>query len=169
MDLSEFVKALALSIVDGVRRNRLPAGLSLIALILTGALAFTSNFDERPHYRKYILPKIQKAELQFFDIMSLAEKESTEPRRTLYFIEGHRRAKNALRIVRSERPMTETGRNAQFELARYYELVDEDFSIIRTAMSNDESYDYIAEWKHSNAELLPIRKHWLDWLETGNK
>ena len=164
MHLLEFVKALALSALDGVRRNKLPASLSLIALILTGALAFTSNFDERPHYRKFILPKIHKAEMQFFDIMSLAEKEPTEPRRTLHFIEGHRRANNVLRIVRSERPMTAEGRNAQFELARYYELVDEDLAIIRTAMSNDESYDYIAEWKRSNARLLPIRDHWLKWL-----
>ena len=168
MDLLEFAKALALSAVDGVRRNKLPVSLSLMALILTGALAFTSNFDERPHYRKFILPKIDKAEMQFFDIMSLAEKETTEPRRTLYFIEGHRRAKIALRIVRSERPMTAEGRKAQFELTRYYELVDEDLSIIRTAMSNDESYDYIGEWKRSNARLLPIRDRWLKWLNAVN-
>lgn len=164
MDLGEFVQALARSVADGIRRNKLPACLSLIAVILTTVLAFTSQYDERPRYRKLILPPIHKAEMQFFDEMSRAESEKDEPNRTLYFIEGHRRVKNVLNTIRSEHPMTEAGRNAQFELTRYYELVDEELAIIRTQMSYDESYDYIAEWKRSNAQLLRIRERWLKWL-----
>lgn len=167
MDFSEFVRALARSVAEGLSRNKLPACLSLIAVILTTALALTSEYDERPRYRKFMLPGIHKAEMQFFDLMKLAESETEEPERTLYFIEAHRRAKNALDVVRSERPMTATGRKAQLELTHYYELVDENLAIIRTEMSNDASYDYIAEWNRTNAELLPIRERWLKWLN-GN-
>jgi hypothetical protein len=164
MDLAEFVKFLGRSVWDGFRRNKLPTCLSLMALILTTALALTSEYDERPRYRKFILPEIHKAEMQFFLVMRLAESESAEPQRSLDFIEAHRRAKNALKVIRSERPLTAAGRNAQFELARYYELADEEFAIIRTEMSYDQSYDYIAEWKRSNAQLVEIRNRWLRWL-----
>jgi hypothetical protein len=136
----------------------------LVAVVFTTALAVTSEYDERPRYRKFILPEIHEAEMQFFNVMGLAESETAEPERTLDFIEAHRRAKNVLKVIRSERPMTEVGRNAQFELARYYELADEELSIIRTEMSYDESYDYIAEWKRSNAQLMTIRDRWLKWL-----
>jgi hypothetical protein len=164
MDLIELLQSIARSILDGIRRNKLPACLSLAALILTTAFALTSDFDERPRYRKFILPEIQKAEGRFFDEMREAEKEPDEPWRMLYFIEGHRRATNALRVIRSEQPMTLEGRKAQSELVRYYELVDEELAIIRTEMSNNDSYDYISEWKRSNAQLLPIRQRWLEWL-----
>ena len=167
MDLAEFIKSLCRSVLDGVRRNKLPACLSVIAVILTTALALTSEYDERPRYRKFILPEIHRSEMQFFDVMHFAESESAEPERTLDFIEAHRRAKNTLRVIRSERPLTAAGRNAQNELARYYELVDEELAIIRTQMSYDDSYDYIAEWKRSNAELLRIRDRWLRWLNAN--
>jgi len=164
--LLEFTAAFTLSAVDGIRRNKLPACLSLVALIRTTALALTSEYDERARYRKFIYPEIHKAEVQFFDVMSLAENEPTETRRILYFIEGHRRARSALKVIRSEHPLTAAGRNAQFQLARYYELLDEDLAIIRTEMSKDDSYDYIAEWKRTNAQLLPIRQRWLKWLNS---
>ena len=164
MNLSEFLKAVIRSFTDGLRRNKLPAALSVIALILTSALAFTSNYDERPRYRKLVLPQIQKTEQAFFSIMEAAEQEPDEIRRIHYFLEGHRRAIAALRVIREERPMTTAGRKAQRELARYYELVDEHLAIIRTEMSFNESYDYIGEWKRQNAELMPIREQWVAWL-----
>ena len=164
MELVELVRSLRRSIHEGIRRNKLPVCLSLVAMVVTTAFALTSEFDERPRYRKVILPNIEKAESQFFDAMRDAEKQTDEPWRTLYFIEGHRRAKNALQVIRSERPMTIGGKKAQAELVRYYELVDEALAIIRTEMSNKDSYDYIGEWKRSNAQLLPFRERWLDWL-----
>ena len=164
MDFTELLRSLALTCIDGFRRNRLPVFLSVIALLVTGALALTSDYDERPRYRKMILPKIEKAENQFFDIMYEAEKESDQKWRIRYFLEGHRRAAAALRVVREERPLTERGRKAQRELARYYELVDEELAIIRTEMSFNESYDYLAEWKRQNAKLLTIRGRWLAWV-----
>jgi hypothetical protein len=169
MDLTEFLASIVRSIVESLRRNKLPAFLSLIAVLVTTTLAVTSDYDERPRYRKFVLPAINKAESQFVDVMNLAETENTEPRRTLYFLEAHRRAKNALKVIQSERPMTSAGRKAQAELARYYELVDEQLAIIRTEMSNSESYDYIAEWNRKNAQLKPIRERWLIWLNARSQ
>jgi len=111
------------------------------------------------------MPQITKAEQQFFSVMDEAEQESNEIRRLQYFLEGHRRAKAALRLVRSERPFTPAGRRAHRELVRYYELVDEQLAIIRTEMSFNESLDYIGEWKRRNSELMPIRGEWLAWLQ----
>jgi hypothetical protein len=164
MDFVEFVKSLVRSLTDSLRRNKLPAALSVIALILTTALAFTSDFDERPRFRKLALPVIAKAEQQFFTVMQEAEQESNELRRLHYFLEGHRRAKAALRIVREERPVTVAGRKAHRELVLYYELIDEQLAIIRTEMSFNESFDYIAEWKRQNAQLMPIREQWIAWV-----
>jgi hypothetical protein len=164
MDFIELLQSIARNILDGIRRNKLPASLALVALVLTTALAVTSNFDERPRYRKFILPQIQKAESQFSDVMHDAENEPDEYWRLLYFLEAHRRAKNVLQVIRSESPMTSTGKKAQAELLRYYELVDEELAIIRTEMSNKETYDYIDAWKQADAGLLPIRQRWQAWL-----
>jgi hypothetical protein len=164
VELADFLRSLFRSVFDGLRRNKLPASLSLIALILSTALASTSEFDERPRYRKLILPHIAKAEQQFFTMMEEAERQPDDLWRLQYFLEAHRRAKSALRVIRDEHPMTASGRKAQRELVRYYELVDEYLAIIRTEMSLNESYDYIAEWKERNNELMPIRERWLAWV-----
>jgi hypothetical protein len=165
MGLAEFLLALARSYNEGLRRNKLPVLLSAIALVLTATLAFTSDYDERPRYRQLILPKIEKAESQFFEIMREAERESDPDWRAAYFIEGHRRAKAALRVASEERPVTPIARKAQRELVRYYDLVDEELAIIRTEMSFNEKYDYFAEWKRRNAELMPIRERWVTWID----
>jgi hypothetical protein len=167
MELVDLLRSLCRSVVESIRRNKLPACLSLVALLVTTVFAVTSGFDERPRYRKVILPEIEKAENQFFDVMRDAEQQREEPWRTLYFIEAHRRAKNALQVIRSERPMTAEGRKAQADLVHYYELVDEELAIIRTEMSAKDPgdlYDYIGEWKRSNAQLLAFRERWLEWL-----
>lgn len=169
MDFIELLKSIKRNILDGIQRNKLATSLSLVVLVLTTAFALTSDFDERPRYRKVILPAIQKAEDQFFDVMRDAENEPDERWRLLYFLEGHRRAKNVLQLVRSERPMTPGGRKAQAELIRYYELVDEELAIIRTEMSNKDGYDYIGEWKRANAGLLPIRQRWQEWVKANEK
>src|SRR5438477_5805107 len=123
MGVIELLRSIGRNIQEGIRRNKLAASLSLIALVVTTAFALTSSYDERPRYRKVILPGISKTERQFRDVMRDAEQEPSERWRLLYFIEAHRRAKSVLRLVRSERPMTPTGKKAQTELIRYYELV----------------------------------------------
>lgn len=169
MGLIELLRSLGGNLLDGIRKNKLATSLSVVALILTTAFALTSDFDERPRYRKFILPEINKVERQFLDVMREAEEEPDERWRLLYFIEAHRRAKNVLRVARSERPMTPSGKKAQAELIRYYELVDEELAIIRTEMSNQESYDYIGEWRRANNQLLPIREHWEHWLNAVSR
>ena len=159
-----FAKSVIRSCAEGLRRNKLPASLAVLALAVTTALALTSDFDERPRYRKFLLPEIDKAESAFFDSMREAEEASNELWRVRFFLNGHRQAKSVLRVVRSQHPMTASGRMAQHELIRYYELADEELAIIRTEMSFNESYDYIAAWKQRNAELMPIREQWVAWL-----
>src|SRR5436309_10027317 len=146
------------SSLEGLRRNKLPAALSAVALALTTALAMTSDFDERPRYRRFVLPEIEKAEKQFFDAMDEAAQTSNDSWRVRYFIEAHCRAKAALRAIRSAHAMTDTGRKAHNELIRYYESVDEELAIMRTEMGFKVSYDYIAEWQRENAEMLAIRQ-----------
>jgi hypothetical protein len=169
MDFIELLQSIKRNVLDGIRHNKLPVSLSLAALVLTAAFALTSDFDERPRYRKFILPEIEKSEGQFFGVMREAEDEQDPEWRLLFFLEAHRRAKNVLQVIRSERPMTPGGRKAQSELVRYYELVDEELAIIRTEMSNEETYDYIGEWNRTNAELLPIRQRWQEWVNTSEK
>jgi len=166
---SGFVQSVTHSSVEGLRRNKLPALLSALAVALTTALAMTSDFDERPRYRRFVLPEIEKAEKQFFDAMDEAAQTSNDLWRVRYFIEAHRRAKAALRAIRSAHAMTATGRKAHNELIRYYESVDEELAIIRTEMSFNESYDYIDEWKRKNAELLPIHERWASWVNARGK
>jgi hypothetical protein len=167
MRVQDFFTTLTRSAVDSLRNNRLPASLSVITLFLTAALAFTSNYDERPRFRKMALPQIDKAERQFFTIMEDASAEPDATLRLQYFLEGHRRAKAALRLIRSERPFTPAGRRAHRELVRYYEMLDEQLSIIRTEASFNDSFDYIAEWNRRNAELLPVRQRWLTWIQAN--
>jgi hypothetical protein len=165
----ELLQSVGRNILDGIWRNKLPASLSLLALTIATALALTSDFDERPRYRKFILPEIQKVENQFLAVMHEAEREPDEPWRLLYFLEAHRRAKNALQTIRSDRPTTPRGRKAHSDLIRYYDLVDEELAIIRTEMSNKDSYDYIGEWQRINAQLLPIRQRWEEWLNAPDR
>jgi hypothetical protein len=167
MDFFEFVKALSRSCIEGLRRNRIPACLSAATLVFIAALALSSDFDERPRYRETILPEIDRAESQFFHVMRESEQETSEPLRSLYFVEGHRRARAVLRVLRSKPPQGAAGRKAQRELTRYYELVDEELAIIRTEMSFVDSYDYIRDWKVWNTKALPIRERWVKWVRPG--
>jgi hypothetical protein len=165
MDFKEFLKSLVRSVADGLRHNKLPTTLAcVVAVAVTAAFALTSDFDERPRFRKMTLPQIDKAEQQFFNVMDEAERETDELRRLHYFLEGHRRAKAALQTLTSERPVTASGRKAHRELVRYYELVDEEIAIIRTEMSLKPSFDYIGEWKRRNTALAEIRERWVKWL-----
>jgi hypothetical protein len=165
--LGGLIKSLIYGSVESLRRNKLPACLSAGALLVFTALALTSEFDERAQYRQWILPEISNADARFFEIMQEAEQTPDELWRLQYFIDGHRRAKAVLQVVRSHRPQTVAGRQAQQELIRYYELVVEELAIIRTEASLKESYDYMAEWKRRNAELLPIRQKWIRWVEAN--
>jgi len=166
--LPGFVKSLAAGCTEALRRNRLPALLATFALVVSSALALNIQFDERDRYSLMILPDIEHAENQFFAAMDTAEQTSDELWRLQYFLDAHHKAKDVLRIARSNLPTTSAGRRAHTELIRYYKLVDEELAIIRTEMSVNEKLDYISAWKMQRAQLSPIRERWASWIK-GDK
>ena len=163
--ISGFVRSLVAGSLDALRRNRLPALLATLALVVSSALALSIQFDERVRYSSVILPDIEHAENQFFAAMDTAEQTSDEHWRLQYFLEAHHRAKDVLRVAKSNRPTTVAGRRAHAELIRYYELVDEELAIIRTEMSLNEKLDYMSEWRMQKMELSPIRERWASWVK----
>ena len=164
VSLRGLLRSLGRGSIEAIRNNRLAACLSAIALVVSTTLAVTSHFDERPRYRAWILPEIERAEEQFFAAMNAADTTRNEAWRLHYFIAAHGKAKDVIRIAKSSIPTTATGRKAHGELIRYYSLVNEELAIIRTEMSLYESIDYVAEWKRQNAGLSPIRERWLSWV-----
>lgn len=160
----EILRSLAHGFSDLVRHNKLASALSAIAFILGVAFAFHDPYDERPRYRERILPEIERLEARFFESLRDAENAPNETWRLQYFLNAHLKALDVLKFLKSRRPATEEARRAHAELIRYYELVDEQFAIIRTEMSVKEALDYMSEWKEKSLELKPIRDRWLDWL-----
>ena len=163
--LGGFVKLLASGSLEAIRRNKVAACLSAITLVVSTALAVNSHFDERPRYRALILPEIERADSQFFAAIREAERTQNEAWRLQYFLAAHSKAKEVIRVAKSNIPTTPAGRKAHEELIRYYALVNEELAIIRTEMSLYETLDYMAEWKRQNAELLPIRERWIRWVK----
>jgi hypothetical protein len=142
--------------------------LAALALVVSSGLALNIQFDERARYRSVILPDIERAEDQFSAAMNAAEQTSDELWRLQYFLDAHHKAKDVLRISKSNIPTTVAGRRAHAELIRYYELVNEELAIIRTEMSVNEKLDYISEWKMQHSQLSPIRERWASWIK-GDK
>lgn len=163
--LSGFVNSLVAGSLDALRRNKLPALLAALTLVVSSALALNIQFDERARYSSMILPDIEHAEKQFFATMDVADQTADELWRLQYFLDAHHRAKDVLRIAKSNYPTTVAGRRAHAELIRYYELVDEELAIVRTEMSLNEKLDYMSEWKMQKSELSPIRERWLSWIK----
>ena len=163
--LGGFFKLLAYGGIEAIRRNKVAACLSVFALVVSTALAVNSQFDERPRYRALILPEVARAESQFFAAVQEAEQTQNDDWRLQYFLAAHSKAKDVLRIAKSQSPTSAAGRKAHGELIRYYELVNEQLAIIRTEMSLYESLDYMAEWKRENAGLLPTRERWVTWVK----
>jgi len=140
--------------------------LAVVAFAGASALAFSSQYDERLRYREVILPDIERAEALFFRLLKAAENPPSENWRLSYFLTAHIKAKDVLHVAKARQPKTRTGMKAHAELIRYYELVIEEFAIIRTQMSIDEDMDYLAEWRSRHARLKPIRDRWLAWLKS---
>src|SRR5262245_57282625 len=93
-----FARSIALGLIEGLRRNKLPATLSGIALLICTAFALTSDFDERPFYRESSLPKIQKAEKAFFERMEAADGTTFRDWKIYFFIDAHKSARAALQV-----------------------------------------------------------------------
>ena len=123
-----------------------------------------SRADSRDRYRRALLPDIARAETQFDNLLHEAETTDNENWRIWYFLSAHLKARDLLRQVKGHWPRTRDGMRAHGELVRYYELITEDFAIIRTQMSLDEKMDYLAAWRKVQAERVPIHKNWERWV-----
>ena len=158
------IRGLIAGLAASVRENKLAATLAVFACIGVTFLAVTMRYDERPRYRELILPQIERAESNFTITMDNAENAPNDVWRLHYFLTAHLEVKDVLRAVRDRYPTTAEGVAAHNELIRYYELVNEELSIIRTEMSVDEEMDYWSEWKRQQALLLPLRDKWAAWV-----
>jgi hypothetical protein len=163
--LSGLVRGLFSGVVAAVRQNKLAAVLALFACVFVSFLAFTIQYDERPRYRQTILPSIQKAESDFQITMDNAEHAPNDVWRLHYFLTGHLKARDALRVARDRQPTTSQGIAAHADLIRYYQLVNEEMAIIRTQMSVDVNMDYWAEWKRQREQLEPLHEKWRRWID----
>lgn len=153
--------------IDSLRRNKLATALAAITLVVSIIAAANSQFDERPRYQRFILPDLSRAETTFLTTMQFAEYVD-DARRRRYFIEAHRQAKNIIRVAKSNWPATYTARQMHRDLILYYELVDEEFAILRTEMSMNENLDIMSRWQTKRQELKPIRDRWAQWIGEQN-
>lgn len=143
--LRGLIASMARGALDGVRANKVASAFALITVVVTTVLSLGSPYDERPRYREVTLPEIRRSENRYLDAMRDAEKASTEDWRIFYFVDAHIKAREVLQLIRQRYPHSRAGIRAHTELIRYYELIDEDFAIVRTQMSLDQKVDFIAE------------------------
>ena len=158
------IRELLSGFVGAILQNKLPAMLAVFAGIVSTFLAVSMRYDERPRYRQIILPSIERAEANFTITMDNAEKAPGDVWRLHYFLTAHLKVNDLLRTIRGRYPTTSEAIAAHEELIRYYALVNEELSIIRTQMSVDERMDYWAEWKRREAKLRPARNKWQMWV-----
>ena len=162
--LGGLVKAVASSIGESIRQNKLSAFLALVALLvfipLTGI-----RYDERPRYRQVILPEIERLEGDYQAALRRSEDGPTDNWQLFHFIDAHRRAGDVLDYLRMRKPVTSPGIEAHGDLILYYELVNEHFAILRTEMSLAMDLDFLARWEEVELDLKPIHDRWLNWVE----
>jgi hypothetical protein len=158
------IVAIAASVAEGVRQNKLSTVLALLALLVFIPL-LGIRYDERPRYRQVILPEIDRLEALYHAAVDRSEEGSTDAWQLYHFIDAHRRAVDVLDYLRTRKPVTEPGITAHGDLILYYELINEHFAILRTEMSLDLDLDFLGRWKEVERELEPIYDRWTDWVE----
>jgi hypothetical protein len=154
-------------IAESLRTNKLATALAAIAFVTTSILAFSSQYDERPWYRQVLLPDINRAESLFESRMHDAEETTNENWRLSYFIDAQKRTREAVNLLKNRWPHTHEGVRAHLRLIQYYELLLEDFAIIRTQLSLDDGMDYMSAFRKSELERRPLHDAWLAWVN-GN-
>jgi len=165
--LTELLASILRGIADSLRANKIATVLAGIAFVTTGILAYSSQYDERPWYRQVVLPDIRRAESLFEGRIHDAEETANENWRLSYFIDAQKRTREAVDLLKNRWPHTHEGVRAHLKLIQYYELLLEDFAIIRTQLSLDERMDYMAAFRNSELARQPLRDAWLAWVN-GN-
>ncbi len=157
------IAAIASSVAEGVRQNKLSTVLALAALLVFIPL-IGIRYDERPRYRQVILPEIERLEVLYHASIERSEEGPTDTWQLYHFIDAHRRAVDVLDYLRTRKPVTGPGIQAHGDLILYYELVNEHFAILRTEMSLALDLDFLARWKEVERALKPIYDRWSDWV-----
>jgi hypothetical protein len=166
--LRRLIRSIAGGFIEVLRGNKIATVLAATALVVTSIFAVTSQYDERPRYRQVILPEIATSEAQLDGLLKAAEETENDNWRIYYFIDAHQKARDILQLTRRRWPHTREGIRAHGELVRYYELLTEDFAIIRTQMSLNPAMDYMAAWRKVRAERWPVREAWAGWVNGPN-
>jgi hypothetical protein len=160
VSLSRLIGSVGSGFIDVLRGNKIATALAGIALIVTSIFALSSQYDERPRYRQVVFPEIAASESQLEGLLRAAENTDNDNWRIYYFIDAHQKARDILQLARRRWPHTREGIQAHGELIRYYELLTEDFAIIRTQMSLDPKMDYMEAWRKVRAERWPVHEEW---------
>jgi hypothetical protein len=159
------LRSLAHGLADGLRQNKVAAALAFLTLLASTVLALSSQFDERPRYREFILPDLLRIEGRFLSTMRYADHAPKEEWRLFYFLTAHDQIKDILRTAKGSWPASASARRAHGDFIRYYEAANEEFAIIRTEMSMKPELDYLAAWKKRDAKLRPFRDNWERWVQ----
>ena len=158
------LRSVARETVDLIRGNKLAASFCALAFLVTLALALGIRYNERPRYREFVLPEIQRLETRFFGAFHDAEASSDRVARIRSLITAHEIALDVLGTARARQPKTAEGIRAHGALLRYYELMDARFATLRTEASVNPELDLVAEWKRIHGELDPLRDRWSGWV-----
>lgn len=162
--LGDLVRGLILGALQAVRENKLPAVLAAIASCAVLYFSWTSEYDERPRYRREVLPDIARAERQYQQALQHVDTAVNESWRLNNFVYAHRKSRDVLRSVRAGRARTRRGMEAHQALIDYYRGLNEEFAIVRTEMSLKPDLDFVKEWRHRTARLAPLRDRWNAWV-----
>jgi len=164
VSLGRLVGSIGSGFLEVLRGNKIATGLAAVALIVTSILALSSQYDERVRYRQVVLPELAASESQLEGLLKAAEETDNDNWRIYYFIDAHIKARDILQLARRRWPHTREGIRAHGELIRYYELLTEDFAIIRTQMSLDPKMDYMEAWRKVRAARWPVHEEWAHWV-----
>ncbi len=158
------IGAVASSVAETVRHNKLPSVLALVALVVFVPLTGI-RYDERGRYRQVILPEIERLETLYQAAIKRSEDAPTDAWQLYHFIDAHRLAGDVLDYLNRRKPVTGPGNQAHGDLILYYELVNEHFAIVRTEMSLALDLDFLVRWKEVQRDLAPIYDRWATWVE----
>ena len=161
--VASFLHSIAREMTDGLRQDGCATLLATVALITATLLAATSRYDERPVSADSVAG-YRQTEGQFFAALNNAEKTDNDDWRISYFVTADARARAVLTVAKRRWPTTGEAVPAHEDLVRYYELVTEDFAIIRTQMSLDTKMNYMAAWRKNQAARWPVHERWANWL-----
>jgi hypothetical protein len=160
--VSWLLQSLARGIVDGLRRNKIAAGLAGLTALMLLLLAVNYQLDGLQDYRESILPRLLRLESGFLGSLQTAESASGDWR-AYYFENAHRQVKDILRVARLDRPVGVAAKAKHRKFIQYYERLDSEFYAVVSELRVRDDMDYVRELRKKMDELKPIRDDWAAW------